>query len=118
MLPGIVRNLVSNAIKFTPERGRIDITARSVPDNLVEISVRDTGIGMKPVMIENLFKLNVNTNRTGTKGEPGSGLGLFLCKDFVEKQGGKIWIESETGKGSVFSFTLPISAEQANAIKN
>ena len=74
---------------------------------MVEISIRDTGIGMNQTMLNSLFQLNARVTRAGTDGEPGSGLGLELCKEFVEKQGGRIWAESEPGKGSVFHFTIP-----------
>jgi signal transduction histidine kinase len=73
----------------------------------VEISIRDTGIGMNRALIDNLFKIDVKTNRKGTEGEPSSGLGMLICKEFVEKHGGKIWVESEEGKGSDIKFTLP-----------
>ncbi|MDO9614696.1 MAG: ATP-binding protein, partial [Bacteroidota bacterium] len=77
--------------------------------NTVEVSVTDTGIGMKKEMVENLFKIDKNTSRPGTEGEPSTGLGLLLSRDFVEKQGGYIWAESEVGKGSTFYFTLKSS---------
>jgi len=108
ILQTIIRNLVSNAMKFTPKGGKISVSAKTTGDKGVEISVKDTGIGMKPEMIDNLFRLDVKTNREGTEGEPSSGLGLLLCKEFVEKHGGKIWVESEVGKGSTFHFTLQI----------
>ena len=107
MLASTLRNLTSNAVKYTPKGGKVTITAKLVPGHSVEISVRDTGIGMTPEMVDDLFRLDVQTNRKGTDGEPSSGLGLLLCKDFVEKHGGKIWVESEEGKGSTFCFTLP-----------
>ena len=106
-LQTIIRNLVSNAVKFTPKGGNIHIFAKSNPDNSVEISVNDSGIGMKPAMIENLFKLDVSTSRKGTEGELSTGLGLFICKEFIEKHGGKLWVESQEGKGSTFTFLLP-----------
>jgi len=108
MLQTVIRNLISNALKFTRKGGKISISAKATGDKSVEISVKDSGIGMKPEMIDNLFRLNVKTNREGTEGEPSSGLGLLLCKEFVEKHGGKIWVESEVGKGSTFHFTLQI----------
>ncbi|MFZ4414010.1 MAG: CHASE domain-containing sensor histidine kinase [Bacteroidales bacterium] len=106
-LQTIIRNLVSNAVKYTPKGGNIQIFAKSNSDSSVEISIKDTGIGMKPSMIDNLFKLDVSTSRKGTEGELSTGLGLLLCKEFVEKHGGKLWVESEEGKGSTFRFTLP-----------
>ena len=107
MLAGIIRNLVSNAVKFTPKGGSILISARSGNSNLVHISVKDSGIGMNKNMLDNLFCLDVNTKRSGTDGEYSTGLGLILCKDFIEKHGGKLWIDSEEGKGSTFHLTLP-----------
>ena len=107
MFEGVMRNLVFNAVKFTPKGGNITIAARAVPGHSVEISVRDTGIGMSPQMVDDLFRLDVQTNRLGTEGEPSSGLGLILCRDFVEKHGGQIWVKSEEGKGSVFYFNIP-----------
>ncbi|MEI7501609.1 MAG: PAS domain-containing sensor histidine kinase, partial [Bacteroidota bacterium] len=104
ILQTVIRNLVSNAVKFTPKGGKVTIAAKSVPDHSVEISVIDTGIGMNPEMIADLFRLDVQTNRRGTENEPSSGLGLLICKDFVEKHGGKLWVESEEGKGSTFCF--------------
>ena len=107
MLASIIRNLASNAVKFTRKGGNIAISAATAPDNFVEITVADNGIGMNGTMVDGLFRLDVKTNREGTDGEPSSGLGLILCKDFIEKHGGKIWAESEKGKGSTFRFTLP-----------
>jgi signal transduction histidine kinase len=108
MLQTVIRNYVSNAVKFTPRGGKIDLLAKVTGNDFVEISVKDSGIGMSLAILNNLFELNVKTNRKGTEGESSSGLGLLLCKEFIEKQGGKIWVESEEGKGSVFHFTLPI----------
>ncbi|MFZ4402336.1 MAG: PAS domain-containing sensor histidine kinase, partial [Bacteroidales bacterium] len=106
MLQTIIRNLFSNAVKFTPLGGNINIAAKIVSDNTVEVSIKDTGIGIKEDRIASLFSLDVNSSRKGTEGELGSGLGLILCKEFVEKQGGKLWVESEEGTGSCFYFTL------------
>ena len=108
MLGSIVRNLTTNAVKYTEKGGNVSIAEKTVSGNSVEISVRDTGIGMSSTMVEDLFRLDVQTNRKGTDGEPSTGLGLLLCKDFIEKHGGKIWVESEEGKGSTFRFTLPV----------
>ena len=107
MLQTIIRNLVSNAIKFTSKGGKVSLTAKAISDNNIEISIKDTGIGMSSELVDNLFRIDVKTNRQGTEGEPSTGLGLLLCKEFVEKHGGKIWVESEEGKGSTFHFTIP-----------
>ena len=106
MLETVLRNLVSNAVKFTPG-GTITISAEDAGENLLKISIRDTGIGIPPGIIGNLFTMSSKINRPGTEGEPSSGLGLLLCREFVEKHGGRIWAESEEGKGSEFFFTIP-----------
>ncbi|MCU0391815.1 MAG: ATP-binding protein, partial [Thermoflexibacter sp.] len=100
----ILRNLINNAIKFSEIGGTITITASQRVGDIV-IAVKDTGVGIGKERQENLFKGNQVTE--GTAGEKGTGLGLVLCKEFVEKNGGKIWVESEIGKGSTFYFTLP-----------
>ena len=79
--------------------------------NFIEITIRDTGIGINADMIDKLFQLDAQTGRKGTEGEPSSGLGLIICKDFIEKHGGKIWVESEEGNGAVFTFSLPVIYE-------
>ncbi|MFZ4549059.1 MAG: PAS domain-containing sensor histidine kinase, partial [Bacteroidales bacterium] len=107
MLETIVRNLVSNAIKFSTKNGLVEISSSKTENRLVRIEVKDNGIGMNKDLLEKLFKLTENTSRPGTSGEPSTGLGLILCKEFVEKQGGKIWAESTEGLGSSFIFTLP-----------
>lgn len=105
MLTSIVRNLISNAIKFTNAGGIIKIYTKNY-ESEIEIFVEDNGIGMDKNLIENLFTLNNSITRKGTKNEKGAGLGLLLCKEMVEKHNGKIKVESEVGKGTVFSFTL------------
>jgi PAS domain S-box-containing protein len=107
MLKSVIRNLVSNAIKFTPHRGKICLSVKTTSEKSIEIAIKDTGIGMSKNMTDNLFSLDVKTNRPGTDDEPSSGLGLILCKEFIEKHRGKIWVESEEGKGSTFFFTIP-----------
>ena len=107
LLQTVIRNLVSNAVKFTHKGGRVSVLAKASVNNSVELSVRDTGIGMSPEILNDLFRLDVQTSRRGTDGEPSTGLGLILCKDFIEKHGGKIVAESEEGKGSTFHFSLP-----------
>jgi len=110
MLHSVVRNLVSNAVKFTPRGGKVTISAGYTENRRSVVVIRDTGIGMNEVMIANLFRLNVNNSRPGTEGEHSTGLGLHLCKEFVERHNGEIWVESEAGKGSAFYFTIPSSA--------
>jgi PAS domain S-box-containing protein len=109
MTQTIIRNLVSNAVKYTHKGGKVKVSVKTSGEKNVEISIWDSGIGMSQTLIDNLFRTDIKMNRLGTEGEPSTGLGLLLCKEFVEKQGGKIWAESEAGKGSVFSFTIPIS---------
>jgi PAS domain S-box-containing protein len=108
MLQIIIHNLLTNALKFTPKQGKVTIKASRLNTDEIEISVSDTGIGMKEEMAENLFRIDVNSNRPGTNGEPSTGLGLLLCKEFIEKHHGEIKVTSEVEKGSTFSFTLPL----------
>ena len=117
MIKTVLRNLVSNAIKFTNNGGIININAEKTNSN-VTISVSDNGVGIAPDDITKLFDISQVVTTKGTAKETGTGLGLLLCKEFVEKHGGKIWVESEVGKGSEFKFSLPISGEQANGIIN
>jgi PAS domain S-box-containing protein len=106
MLETVTRNLVSNAIKFSNMGGRVRISARKSGDGIIEVSVKDSGIGMPPELVTKLFLMNEKTSRNGTGGELSSGLGLLLCKEFIEKSGGTIWAESTDGNGSTFFFTL------------
>jgi signal transduction histidine kinase len=106
MLMTIIRNLTTNALKFSNRGGTITISATSNVDN-IEISVKDTGIGMDPELVSQLFGIDTKTARRGTEGEPSCGLGLLLVKDFIGKHGGEIWVESEVGQGSVFTFAIP-----------
>jgi PAS domain S-box-containing protein len=110
MLESTMRNLVSNAIKFTPKGGRVTVKAWLADNQSVMVTVTDTGIGMSRQILQKLFRIDENASRKGTEGESSSGLGLLLCKDFIEKHGGRIWVESEVNKGSTFHFTLPGSA--------
>lgn len=111
MLQTIFRNLLSNAVKFSSAGETVSISAKAADDKNIEISVKDSGIGMPQEMIDNLFRLDSRSGRPGTAGEPSTGLGLLLVKEFVEKIGGKIRVESEVEKGSVFTFTIPGSIE-------
>ena len=106
MINTILRNLISNAIKFTYPGGQIIVSAEKKLDEL-KISISDNGIGIKKEAIGKLFRIDENNIRMGTQNEIGTGLGLILCKEFIEKHRGKIWVESEIGKGSKFSFTIP-----------
>jgi len=110
MLKSILRNLITNAIKFTPHNGIIELSS-SVHDQNVEICVKDTGIGMSEQTRNDLFRLDVNHSTKGTDDEKGTGLGLLLIKEFVQKHQGKIWVESEQGKGSAFKFMLPLTTK-------
>jgi len=112
MFTSLMSNLVFNAVKFTPKGGSISIEAKPISDCWVEISINDTGIGMNKNIIDSLFLLDGQTTRKGTEGEPSTGLGLIICKDYIKKHGGKIWVESEEGKGSTFYFTLPTKIEK------
>jgi PAS domain S-box-containing protein len=107
MFETIIRNLVSNAIKFTPEGGKVIISADILSDQSVEINVIDSGIGIPDEMKSKLFSISEKTSRKGTSGEPSSGLGLLLCKEFIEKHNGKIRVTSEQGKGSTFTIIIP-----------
>jgi signal transduction histidine kinase len=106
MFDTVIRNLISNAIKFTPVGGKVTLTAGYIEDHTIEIKISDSGIGMTPELKDKLFLLNEKTSRKGTEGEPSTGLGLLLCKEFIEKHNGRIRVESEVGKGSTFSFTI------------
>ncbi len=110
MLSTILRNLISNSIKFTSKNGCITINAEAQQDFAL-ISVSDNGVGIEKDKITKLWEISEQYTSAGTNGESGSGLGLLLCKEFVEKHNGKIWVESELGKGSIFKFTIPLSPE-------
>lgn len=129
MLQTILRNLLSNAVKFTPNGGKISISARNSDSEMLEVSIKDSGIGISQDMIKDLFRIDIKTNRRGTLGESSSGLGLILCREFVEKHGGKIWVESKVDdaiydfdsertflegntSGSIFYFTIPSSLKK------
>jgi signal transduction histidine kinase len=107
----VIRNLISNAIKFTPEGGaiKLDITRRQ---GEVIVSVADTGVGMDKEVIEKIFRIDTKHTTRGTANETGTGLGLVLCKEFMEKNGGRIWVNSEPRRGSVFYFALPALVDE------
>ncbi|MCJ7552656.1 MAG: ATP-binding protein [Ignavibacteriaceae bacterium] len=106
MIYTVIRNLLTNAIKFTRREGRVVLRTKKMDNGQVEVSISDTGVGISAKEIKNLFKLEEKVSSKGTEGESGTGLGLLLCKEFVEKNGGKIWVESQEEKGSTFSFSL------------
>lgn len=111
MISTVLRNLISNALKFTPKGGEIQILANpAYKNNMIEITVSDTGIGIDKQHLNKLFRIDVTHSTSGINNEKGTGLGLILCKEFVEKNNGKIRVESEIGKGSRFIFTLPKSS--------
>ncbi len=107
MVSTILRNLITNSIKYTNKGGNINVVAHR-DDHQVSISVIDNGVGIDPVIIGKLFKISEKVSTAGTEKEGGTGLGLLLCKEFVEKHGGHIGVKSELGKGSEFIFTLPL----------
>lgn len=107
MVNSVLRNLLSNALKFSFRGGRVVVRSGSNDDGSIEISVTDNGVGISADLMGKLFKAGEKVRSAGTENEPSTGLGLLLCKEFVEKNGGKIWAESGEGKGSTFYFTLP-----------
>ena len=111
----VVRNLISNAIKFTPEGGAVMLNLKQVKD-AVQVSIADTGVGMPAEVMKKLFRIDTKHSTKGTANEKGTGLGLILCKEFVEKNGGTIWVESEENKGTVFHFTLPAARQERLAV--
>lgn len=115
MISTILRNLLSNAIKFTAPGGNIEIGATSIDsqneNRIVRIFVKDSGVGMTEETKNNLFRIDKNVTSLGTSGEKGTGLGLILCKEFIEKHGGRIWVESERSKGSTFWIEMPTNIE-------
>ncbi len=110
MVNTIFRNLISNAIKFTSAGGSVTISSFSQRDGLVEVVVSDTGVGIPVEMMPRLLQLDTQYTHIGTAGEEGTGLGLILCRELVEQNGGTIWVESKPGKGATFHFTLRSSA--------
>jgi PAS domain S-box-containing protein len=116
MFDSLIRNLLSNAIKFTHRGGMILITVSEVIDRYVIVCVADNGIGIQKSKLEKLFKLAEVATNKGTDGEPSSGLGLLLCKEFAEKHGGNLTVESTVGQGSRFSFNLPVAEGEASKL--
>lgn len=109
MMDTIVRNLLTNAIKFTGRNGKIAVKVQKKHQN-AEISITDNGIGIPDLIKEKLFKMNGKVIQRGTENEIGNGMGLLLCSELINRHHGKIWAESELGKGSTFKFSVPIEA--------
>jgi signal transduction histidine kinase len=109
MINLVLRNLISNAIKFTNKAGNITLSSQQI-DGQMQIYVTDTGVGISKDGIDKLFTKNINPTTLGTANEKGTGLGLLLCKEFIEKNGGVIAVKSDEGKGSTFEIKLPVSA--------
>jgi len=107
MLRLVLRNLVSNSVKFTKPKGNIRISGEKI-DSLVRITVSDDGVGIPDADLNNLFRSDIRVSTTGTANEKGTGLGLLLCKEIIERHGGTIQVDSIVGKGSSFSFTVPV----------
>jgi len=113
MLETVVRNLISNAIKFTHQGGSITVGVNQKTEH-VDIVISDTGVGMSEEAIDHLFKMEKGNTTIGTQNETGTGLGLIICKEFVERHGGSIMVESVIGKGSQFHVMLPLKSSRAN----
>ncbi len=107
MMSSVLRNLITNAIKFTNSLGQVTVSAAPEGD-AVRIMIRDTGVGMDQKKMETIFHLTKTKTTAGTSGEKGSGLGLILCKEFIEKHGGRIEVESTLGEGTLFTLILPV----------
>jgi signal transduction histidine kinase len=107
MVDTVLRNLISNALKFTPMDGRIDVAAGPYNERMMAISVTDTGVGIPEEQLPELLRIDTQYKTSGTEGEQGSGLGLILCKELVEHNQGQLWVTSQAGEGTTFTFTLP-----------
>lgn len=110
MIDIVLRNLISNAIKFTQREGEIEISAKQIGEDLV-VSIIDNGVGISEEAISKLFRIDSTHSTFGTQNEKGTGLGLILCKELIDKHNGRIWVESEINKGSEFYFSIPMSVK-------
>jgi signal transduction histidine kinase len=113
MLNSVIQNVIYNALKFTKSGGEINIKTLQKEDKM-QICVIDNGVGMTEKTKQKLFRIDEHVTHRGTNNEQGTGLGLLLCKEFIEKNNGKIWIESEEGKGTSVCFLLPKSDSRSN----
>jgi signal transduction histidine kinase len=109
MMATVIRNLVSNALKFTPENGKISIKYYIDDNKNFIFSIKDSGVGMDKEISDKLFKDTIIKSQRGTNNEKGTGLGLYICNGYIKMHNGKIWAESETGKGSTFYFSIPLT---------
>lgn len=107
MINAVLRNLISNAIKFTGQQGSVWVSSKRT-NGKIAVSVHDTGIGISKENLKKLFRIDLKHSTPGTEDEKGTGLGLNLCKEFVEKNGGRIKMESKPGEGTVITFTVPL----------
>jgi len=112
MISTVLRNLISNAVKYSHKGGTVEVNIDE-KGGFLEVMVSDEGIGIPKENAEKIFRIDIKHKSPGTDGEKGSGLGLILCKDFVEKNRGRIWAESKEGSGAKFYFTIPVSANQS-----
>jgi PAS domain S-box-containing protein len=112
MIDTVLRNLLSNSVKFTHKNGKVAVSIIKLPNEII-MSVKDTGVGINKEKIEKLFTIENSLSMPGTEKEQGTGLGLKLCKEFTERMGGRIWVESAEGKGCEFNFTIPINGTKA-----
>jgi len=116
MTDTVLRNLISNALKFTQRAGSVTVSVRCATD-IAEVSISDTGVGIATSKIRHLFQIGDKVSTPGTDGESGTGLGLLMCREMVEKQGGEIVVESQKGQGSTFRFTLPLYVDKPSMTK-
>jgi signal transduction histidine kinase len=117
MINTILRNLLSNAVKYTYKNGNISVRVTNGTNEVI-VTVSDSGIGISKEKAETLFRLENSPSLPGTEKEQGTGLGLKLCKEFTGKMGGRIWVESNSGKGSEFKFTIPLNGTKAQGPKD
>ena len=108
MVKTVIRNLLSNAVKFTPNKGNIEVSCSNINKEYIKYSVKDSGVGISMEDQKKLFRIDTHHTTPGLSNEKGSGLGLILCKEFVEKNGGTITIHSEPNQGTTIEFTLKI----------
>ena len=117
MMTTVIRNLINNAIKFTPSGGKITVDSK-VTEDMIEIKISDTGVGMDEHVVLKLFKIDQNPFTTGTSGESGTGLGLIICKEFVDKNNGTIRVDSKIGNGTTFFISLPVSENKFQLLEH